>query len=115
MLMVFREWQEFVTYPLDPNRVRTKAERLDTRGAFRRGIDGKYPQDYESSSSRAAIIDLGMIVYDGDVFERMEVTEYGDVLVWTRQKVWLLLRKNTAGMEKLIYVPRHPPKDDNAA
>jgi hypothetical protein len=45
----------------------------------------------------------------------MEVTDYGDVLIWTRQKVWLLLRRDTAKMEKLIYVPRHPPKDDNPA
>jgi hypothetical protein len=112
--MIFREWQEFVTYPLDPDRVRTKAERLDTSAAFRRGRDGKYPQDYEAASSRGAIIDLGIIVYDGDDFESMEVNDYGDVLVWTRQKVWLLLRKNTAGMEKLIYVPRHPPKGYNA-
>ena len=108
--MIFREWQEFVTYPLDPNRVRTKAERLDTSEAFRRGLDGKYPQDCKPSSSRATIIDLGMIVYDGDVFERMEVTDQGDVLIWTHEKVWMLLRKNTAGIEKLIYVPRHPPE-----
>src|SRR5258707_962514 len=107
--MIFREWQEFVTYPLNPDRVRTKAERLDTSVAFRRGRDGKYPQDYEAPSSKGAIIDLAMIVSDGDVFESMEVTDYGDVLIWTRQKVWLLLRMNTSGMEKLIYVPRHPP------
>jgi hypothetical protein len=113
--MIFREWQDFVTYPLDPDRVRTKGERLDTSAAFRRGLDGKYPQDYGPSSSRGAIVDLGMIVYESDVFESMEVNDYGDVLVWTRHKVWLLLRRNTAGMEKLIYVPRHPPQDDNSA
>lgn len=105
--MVFQEFQEFVTYPLDRDRVRTRAERVDTSNAFRRGADGCYPEG--CSQSRGRIIDLDLIVYDGDVFESMEVDDYGNVYIWTRQKVWVLLRKETANLEKLIYVPRYPP------
>ena len=106
--MIFREWHEFVTYSLDPNRVRTRAERLDTRRAFRRTPGGEYPHDYTPSSSRGAVIDLNMIVRDGDCFECMEVDDFGGVLIWTQRKVWLLARNHPNGIEKLFYVPRHP-------
>jgi hypothetical protein len=109
--MIFREWHEFITYPLDPDRVRTRAERLDLSDGFRRDNSGKYPEDYEPSSGRGLIIDLELIVYNGDKFECMEITDYGEVVIWTCQKVWLLNRKNTNGMEKLLYLPRHPPNN----
>lgn len=51
-----------------------------------------------------------MVIFDDDVFECMEVTDYGDVMIWTRDKVWILLRKNTNEIEKLMYLQRHPPK-----
>ena len=111
--MLFREWKDFVSFPLDPNRVRTRDERLDTSNAYRRDRDGKYPQDYKPD--RGAVIDLGVVLSDDDAFECMEVTDYGDVTIWTRDKVWHLLRKNTNHMEKLLYLHRHPPNRHDAA
>ena len=108
--MLFREWKDFVSYPLDPSRVRTRNERLDTSKACRRGNDGKYPPDYLSSPDHGAVIDRHILFYDDDVFECMEVTDYGDVTVWTRDKVWHLFRRNTGNMEKLMFLRRHPPK-----
>src|SRR5262245_37312991 len=108
--MLFHEFQEFVTYPFDRDRVRTMTQRLETSQAFRCGLDGNYPADYSPSSERGAIIDLAQIVRGDDVFECMEVDDFGNVCIWTQQKVWFLLRKETANLEKLIFVPRHPPQ-----
>lgn len=111
--MIFREFQEFVTYPLDRDRVRTRAERLDTSKASRLGPNGRYPEDYLASKGDGAVIGVDQIVWEGDIFECMEVDDYGNVCIWTQLRVWVLLRKETANLEKLIYVPRHPP--ENAA
>ena len=56
-------------------------------------------------------MDFDLIVFDDDEFECMDISDYGDVQIWTKKRVWFLLRKETAGMEKLIYVDRHPPQN----
>jgi hypothetical protein len=108
--MLFRQWKDFVSFPLDPDRVRTRDERLDTSRAYRRERDGKYPHDHRPSPDRGLVIDLGVVLYDDDAFECMEVTDYGDVTIWTRDKVWHLFRKSTNRMEKLMFLSRHPPR-----
>ena len=90
--MLFHEWTEFVTYPTDSSRVRSRAERLDT------------------SHSAGAVVPLATILNNGDVFECMEIEDSGWVIIWTRNKVWFLAREGQGGrIEKLRYVPRHPP------
>lgn len=42
----------------------------------------------------------------------MEITDYGDVCIWTNKKVWFLHRDR--GLEKLFFVHRHPNPDDYA-
>jgi hypothetical protein len=109
--MLFQEWHDFVTYPLDPNRVTTLRERLDTSRAFRLQADGQYPPGFKPSG-KEGVVEISMVIRGDDVFERMSISDYGDVCIWTRDKVWVLLRRGSGGMEKLMYVLRHPPKDD---
>jgi len=111
--MLFKEWKEFVTYPGDSARVKSREQRLDTSNAFRVGPDGKYPSEMFQCppAERAAIIPFSLIVSEGDEFDCMEVTDYGHVHIWTRDKVWFLTREgNNFQIEKLRYVPRHPPQ-----
>jgi hypothetical protein len=109
-LMFFKEWQDFVTYPLDPERVRTSAARLDTSVAFHRGPDGRYPKDYKPS--KGAVIDRDVVVKGDDVFEGMCVDNLGHMQIWTRQYIWLLVRDGkSGGIEKLRRWSRHPPID----
>lgn len=105
--MRFYEWTDFVTYPLDPFRVNTRAERLDTSRAFRVGENGQMPSDYSPGGEHGAVIDRRSVIWDDDVFECMEIDDDGQVTIWTRDKVWCLFRK-LGRMEKLIYLPRHP-------
>ena len=108
--MFFRDWHDFVTYPLNPDRVHTRAARLDTSAAFRRGPDRNYSNEYSQSSDKGAVIDQTLIVQYGDAFECMEIDDFGLVTIWTSQKVWFLVRDGLAGgIEKLRYVQRHPP------
>jgi len=111
--MLFNEWKEFVTYPGDSTRIKSREQRLDTSNAFRIGPDGKYSP--EMSAEGAAVIPLSMIVSEGDKFDCMEVTDHGHVNIWTRDKVWFLTREgNDWRIEKLRYVPRHPPKSSGS-
>src|SRR5262245_32361857 len=104
-MALFHEWHDFVTFPLDPSRVRSMEQRLDTANA----VDPR-AAEYDPSTTGGARVsrtDLQLDGEDADQFEAMEVTDYGDVAVWTRRRVWCLRRE--AGLEKLIYLPRHPP------
>jgi len=109
--MLFHEWKEFITYPLDSNRIRSRAERFDTSKGFKLGPDGKYPSDYsDGKGEKPAVIPLSTIIVGDDVFECMEISDSGWVVIWTREKVWYLAREgNSSQIEKLRYVPRHPP------
>jgi hypothetical protein len=97
--MLFHEWKEFITYPANSSHVRSRAERMDVPG----------PQG-------AAIIQISTIVVGEDSFDCMEINDAGHVTIWTKEKVWFLTREGVGGqIEKLRYVPRHPPNPKNAA
>ena len=111
--MLFKEWKEFVTYPGDSSRVKSREQRLDTSKAFRIGAGGEYPPELHQgpTAERVAVIPLSKLVSGDDAFECMEVTDHGYVCIWTRNKVWYLSREGNEGrIEKLRYVLRHPPK-----
>src|SRR5262245_50084892 len=111
--MLFNEWKEFVTYPSYSTQVKSREQRLDTSKGFRLGADGHYPSEMSSvpPAKRACVIALSTIVRGADEFECMEVSDYGDVFIWTREKVWFITREgNDWQIEKLRFVPRHPPK-----
>ena len=97
--MLFHDWKDFITYPLDSTRVRSRAERLNT-----------------SAPHGAAVIPLSTVLVGNDTFECMEIDDKGHVTIWTIDKVWFLTREGVGGqIEKLRYVPRHPPKRQQVA
>lgn len=90
MSLLVHEWQDFVIFPKDPDRIKAREERL----ALALQEEGGF------------VVKKDLLVRPGDEFEAMRVSELGDVEVWTRKKVWALLRKH--GMEKLFFVSRQP-------
>ena len=107
--MIFREWHDFVVYPLEPDKVSSRAQRLDTSMGHRLQSNGEYGDGYTPSSPRGAVIPLSAVIIEDDQFEAMEIDDYGQVCVWTRDRVWALFRVgNEGGIEKLQYLPRHP-------
>ena len=97
---MFREWHDFVTYPLEPERVKTAQERLDTAGKVRVG-----DEDYRVEDG--GVVTEPLLIRDGDVVEAMRVHDSGGgVTIWTKKWVFFLLRDR--GLEKSFFVPRHP-------
>jgi hypothetical protein len=88
-----KEWKDFVTFPLEPTRIRTREARFDlslaSRGAF------VIQRDY-------------IMVMPDDVFEAALVDEHGDVLLWTRETVWTFERFAGMELEKSVFFPRYP-------
>jgi len=109
--MRFNEWQEFVTYPANSTRVTSREQRLDTSRGVRIGADGHYPPEMFQCplERRVAVISRSLVVWAGDEFECMEITDFGHVFIWTREKVWFItVEGNRRQIEKLRYVPRNP-------
>jgi hypothetical protein len=98
--MIFREWHDFVMWPTNPDRVSTADERLDTSCVGADSCD-------QPEKASAKLVTQAIIVDEDDDFEQMAVGEFGDITIWTRDKVWCIRRSH--GLEKLMYVPRHPP------
>ena len=104
-MTVYREWHDLVVYPLHPERVRTREQRLDTSEA----LDPESP-GYSPGCKESALVTLRYLLpgFDDDVFEAMEVGDSGDVTIWTKKRVWLLWRPE-GGLERFKFVLRYPP------
>lgn len=95
--MLFREWHDYVTCPLDPQRIQTAAERLNLQGA----------QEAKTAQDPKAPIRVARDSYlsEGDDFVAMDVSDRGDVTVWTRRQVLRLWR--AFGSHRLIDHEKH--------
>lgn len=100
---IFYKWTDFVIYPDDAARVTSIEQRLDTSKA----IVVKHHKDMPFARTHGALPQKSEVVFNDDEFEAMEITEQGEVFIWTKQRVWRLFRLH--GYEKLIFFPRHPP------
>ena len=75
-------------------------ERLNTSCV---GTDSRDPPE----KGLAKLVTKAIVVDEDDDVEQMAVGECGDIPIWTRDQVGCMRRSH--GLEKLIYVPRHPP------
>lgn len=107
--MLFTQYQEFIVFPLDPDKVKSQQDRLNTGQGFRVNTNGVYPPDYTPSSEQGAVVPIEHIVFDNDQFEAMEVTDSGHVNIWTRDRVWFLMREGSNNqIERMKFVQRNP-------
>jgi hypothetical protein len=91
--MMFREWHDCVMWPTHPDRVSTADERLDTSC-----VEADFCDPPEKASAK--LVTQAMIVDEDDDFEQMAVGEFGDITIWTRDKVWCMRRSH--GLENLM-------------
>ena len=105
--MLYKEWVDFVTFPLDAEKCYSREQRLNLSEAV--SVDSP---DYtpELGTEKGVITPKQFIFFEDDEFEAMEITDYGHVFIWTDKKVWTL--HNAGGLERLLYVPRHPNPED---
>ena len=105
-MALYKIWQDFVYYPRDPDRVKTLQERLNVSGALDPNSKDWEPEDAFAHGFIVKIADVVCVA--GDEFEAMEVSDGGNVTIWTKHKVFYLNRRCN-GIEKLTSFPRNPP------
>jgi hypothetical protein len=103
-MTIYSNWVDFITYPLQPDRVKTEAERLDTRHA----APSRAAPALLDNRDQPFIVSSEELQMTGDEFEAMEIDGHGNVTIWGKKYVYHLNRG--FGMEKLVFLPRHPPK-----
>ena len=100
--MLYKKWVDFVVYPSDSNRVKTREERINTSGAI-----PELENDGELGKKFGLIVSWSDYAfnYDNDKFEAMWIDDDGNVIIWTEKRIWSLHRR-IDGKEKMTYVPR---------
>ena len=83
--MITKEWKDFIL------------SMLGTIGNVRDRFD---------LQREGRLVNRELLEKFGDKFEVMEITDLGNITVWTTSKVWCI--RQEAGLEKLIYLPRNP-------
>lgn len=100
--MLYQEWINFVVYPSDADKVKTREERINTNGAI-----SEMENDGELGRKFGLIVSWNDYGFNGDVFEAMWIDDDGNVIIWTEKRVWSLHRR-IDGKEKMTYLPRNP-------
>lgn len=102
--MFYKEWVDFVIFPLNGDKVTSREQRLDISNAVRVDDESYTP---ENGTECGVIFPKEWIFLDGDEFQEMFVGDDGQVFIWTEKRVWTLYCR-LDGAEKAIYLPRNP-------
>lgn len=102
--MLYKEWIDFVVYPSDANKVKTREERIFTENALSQNERFENP---ETAKQNSFVVSWKDYDFNDDVFEAMFIDDVGNVTIWTEKRVWSLHRR-IDGKEKMTYVPRNP-------
>ena len=100
--MLYKEWIDFVVYPSDADKVKTREERINTKGAI-----PELENDGELGKKFGLIVSWGDYGFKDDIFEAIWIDDNGNVVIWTEKLIWMLHRR-IDGKEKMTYVPRNP-------
>lgn len=104
--MLYKEWIDFVVYPSNAERVKTREERIDTKNAI---SDNERIENPELAKKVGYVVNWNdySFNYDNDKFEAMWIDNNGNVIIWTEKRVWSLYQR-IDNKEKMTYVPRNP-------
>jgi hypothetical protein len=102
--MLYNEWIDFVVFPSDSEKVKTREERLKTEKALSQDEKFKNP---ELAKEFGYVVSWKDYDFKDDIFEAMWIDEDGNVIIWTEKRVWSLHRR-IDGKEKMTYLPRNP-------
>lgn len=106
-MTIYKKWIDFVSFPLAPEKCHTKEQRLNLKDAVTVNSENYTPA---LGTEKGVIISQNLILFDDDEFEEMLISDYGQVIIWTRKRVWSL--QDQGYREKLIFLPRHPQYSD---
>lgn len=101
--MFYKEWIDFVSFPLDPYRCNSREQRIDLSSAISTDSEEYTP---ELGTEKGSIVTKDFIIFDNDKFEVMQISDYGKIIIWTTKRVWHL--QDQGNREKLIFLPRNP-------
>jgi len=104
---IHREWVDFVLWTSAPDRVNSYAQRLTVSGAVDLAGPHRSTRPDEVRAHGARITWAFLNRTTDDEFEAMSIGDFGSVTVWTKRRVWCIRREGS--MEKLVFLPRHPP------
>jgi hypothetical protein len=117
-VVVYKTWVDFIICPGEAQRIQTHEQRLDTRNVI--DFENIDPNDHkamglavELARKQCALAPKNIIFNENDPFEAMEIDDYGNVTIWTKNKVWEVRRLygfSPEGYEKLFFTRRHPPE-----
>lgn len=102
--MLYKKWIDFVVFPSDSNKIKTREDRLKTENSLSQNEKIKTP---ELAKEVGYFVSWNDYDFRHEEFEAMWIDEIGNVIIWTDKKVWSLHRR-LDGKEKMIYFPRNP-------
>jgi hypothetical protein len=94
-------WTDFIILPNEIGGIQTYQERVNVARAVDTSTNGW------DAHLHAALITEDKVTQPNDLFEAMEISERGDVMIWTTKRIWYIRRECNA-KERLRFVPRHP-------
>jgi hypothetical protein len=104
--MLYKTWIDFVVYPSNTNKVKTREDRLAVQNAVSQTEKYENPELAKKKGFIVNWNDYEMLSKD-DNFDTMWIDNAGNVIIWTEKRVWSLHRR-IDGKEKMTYVPRNP-------
>lgn len=108
-MTLYKKWHNFILH-VDPERVSTEAQRLDTSQAirFKPNIPSELLRYSEEEVARRGVLKMEMdFVEPGDEFVAMQINPRGHVTIWTAKYVYEIIRD--LQVEKMRRFSRHPP------
>ncbi|MFY9221116.1 MAG: hypothetical protein WAQ98_00515 [Blastocatellia bacterium] len=106
-MVLYRKWIDFVLYPYEPDKVQTLGQRLDITHAVDKDNALVTFELIQLIKKNGMVIKQNSLEDEADNFEAMEIDDKGNVKIWTKKRVGIVLRHE---IESIDYIPRHPPK-----
>jgi len=108
-MTLYKKWHNFILH-VDPERVSTEVQRLDTSKSIRfktRTTAEMLLYSDEEVAQRGVVKREADFVEPGDKFEAMDINPKGHVTIWTTKHVYEILRDGQT--ERMRRFPRYPP------
>jgi hypothetical protein len=102
--MLYKKWIDFIVFPSDTNKVKTREDRLNTKNALTQNERFENP---ELAKKLGYIVDWDGFEFKDDDFEAIWIDDIGNVIIWTDKRIWTLYQR-IDGKEGMIYLPRNP-------
>ena len=97
-MMLYKQWVNIAIYPLEPDHIQSREQRLSTENLMDAFGDDYHPGE-------PGFLTLSPMLLENEQFEAMEIDDYGHVIIWTNKRVLSILQDR--GIEKVWALPRN--------